>query len=226
MQFRGCLVESVRCALLLSIAIVYCATVRSQSPPAELADSIPDLKSFLPEEATLTRQMAVDFSNSREPAFVVLAYQMRDEEGLRILKRDKAKRWKVVYKEADPGEPIQDDLILHTVKAANGKEGLVVVYYHSGAGTTTDWKIIAEVDGKFITQDAAPIRETVLKKRGLMFEGYNGVRVDHDLVIETISGYSGRTARCCPDQPSVEMRVKFTGTSIKLDSVGRPSTVK
>jgi len=207
--------ELVRCAVLLFFAIAHCVAAR----PQDSGDKIADLKRFLPEEATLTKQMTVDFANGRDSAFVVIAYQMRDEEGLRILKPDKTKGWKVAYKEGNPSEPVQDELILHTVRSRNGKEGLVVVYYHSGAGTTTDWKIIAESNGKFVSQDATPIRDGVLKRRHLIFGGYNGVRVDHDLVIETIAGYSPGVARCCPDQPPVVMRVKFNGTSIKLDSV-------
>lgn len=105
------------------------------------------------------------------------------------------------------------------MKAANGMEGLVAVLYHSGAGTTTDWKLIADVDGKFIAQEAAPIRDGVLKKRNLIFSGYNGVAVKDDLIIETIPGHTRRAAACCPNKPSIEMRVRFTGTSIKLDSV-------
>jgi hypothetical protein len=214
----------MRFAVLLSIAITHCATVWPQSPADSYAGEIPDLKSFLPEEATLTKQMTVDFTNGREPVSIVIAYQGRDEEGLRILRPDKAKAWKVVYQEANPAEPGPDELTLHPVRAANGIEGLVVVYYHSGAGTTTDWKIIAESNSKFVTRDAAPIRDRIPKRRRLIFGGYNGVRVDHDLVIETIPGYSPGMARCCPDKPSIELRVKFTGTSIKLDTVGQQKT--
>lgn len=219
MHLRHSLKKSVRCAVLLSIAITNCAVARAQSLPAKLSEEIPDLMAFLPEEATLTKQMTVDFTNGRKPAFMVIAYQMRDGEGLRILAPGKLSAWSVAYEETDPGEPVQDNLILHKAKAANGQEGLVVVYYHSGAGTTTDWKIIAESEGKFLSREAAPIRDRVLKKRQLMFGGYNGVVVRDDFIIETISGYSGRTARCCPDKPAIEMRVKFTGTSIKLQSV-------
>lgn len=219
MRCRRHYLESVRCAVLLSFAITHCVAARPQNPPVKSGDEIRDLKHFLPEEATVTKQMTVDFANGHEPAFLVIAYQMRDEEGLRILKPDKTKGWKVVYKEGNLSEPVQDELILHTVRSTNGKEGLVVVYYHSGAGTTTDWKIIARSNGKFISRIAAPIRDGVLKRRHLIFGGYNGVRVDHDLIIETIAGYSPGVARCCPDQPPVEMRVKFNGTSMKLDSV-------
>jgi len=130
--------ESVRCAVLLFFAIAHCVAARPQDSPARSGDKIADLKRFLPEGATITKQMTVDFANGREAAFLVIAYQMRNEEGLRILKPDKTKGWTVAYKEANPSEPVQDELILHTVRSRNGKEGLVVVYYHSGAGTTTD----------------------------------------------------------------------------------------
>lgn len=219
MHLRRRLLELVRCAVLCSIVITLCAAARPQSAPVKSVGESPDLKAFLPDEATLTQRMTVDFTNGRGPAYLVITYQMIDEEGLRILRPDKAKKWKVAYKEADPSGQGDDDLMLHTVKAANGQEGLVVVYYHSGAGTTTDWKVIAESNGKFITESATPIRDRVLRQRHMIFGGYNGVAVDHDLIVETIAGYSPGVARCCPDKPSIEMRVKFSGTSIKLDSV-------
>lgn len=223
MFFRHSLQELMRRAFLLSIAVIHCVVARPQGPPVKSGDEIPDLKAFLPEEATLTKQMAVDFTNGREPASIVIAYQMRDEEGLRILQRGKADEWKVAYEENDPGEPVQNELILYKVKAANRREGLVVVLSHSGAGTTTDWKIIAQVRGKFQSQDAAPIRDKVLNQRHLIFAGYNKVAVRDDLIIETIPGHSQGAAVCCPDERPVDMRVKFTGSSIKLDSVGRPA---
>ena len=185
---------------------------------------IPEVRSFLPEEATLTKQMVIDFSNGREPKYVVLAYETREEEGFRILKPGKSKAWKLVYKEAIPVDNGGDELILHSVKGANGTEGLVVVYYYSGAGTSTDWKVVMEANGKIITREAAPMRDAVLKKRHLVFGGYNGVVVENDLIIETIAGYSLGVARCCPDKPSIEMRVKFTGMSLSLDSVGERKT--
>lgn len=38
-------------------------------------------------------------------------------------------------------------------------------------------------------------------------------------MIETQPGYSKNTARCCPDKPPIEIKFKFTGNSIELDSV-------
>lgn len=107
MHFRHALQESVRCAVLLSIWITHCVAAGAQGPSVKSTDEMPDLKIFLPEEATLTKQMSVDFTDGREPAFIVIAYQMRDEEGLRILKRGKADEWKVAYEEADPGDQVE-----------------------------------------------------------------------------------------------------------------------
>jgi hypothetical protein len=199
--------------------------LQPQTPPTKPSTKVPDVKFFLPADATITKQITVDFTNGRKPASIVVAYQMLDEEGLRILEPDKVKGWKVAYREASRIGPGEDELLLQTVKAANGREGLVVVYYHSGAGTTSDWKVIAESNGKFVSQDAAPIRDKVLKNRHLIFGGYNGVSVSGDLVVETISGYSRGRARCCPDQLPVEVRVRFTGSSIKLYSVMQQKTL-
>jgi hypothetical protein len=45
------------------------------------------------------------------------------------------------------------------------------------------------------------------------------VTVKGDLVVEDVAGYSPATARCCPDKPSLAITYKFTGFSIKLNSV-------
>ena len=44
------------------------------------------------------------------------------------------------------------------VKAKGGPEALVLINYHSGAGTVTDWKIIAAQEGKLRSFESRPIR--------------------------------------------------------------------
>jgi hypothetical protein len=184
-----------------------------------------EIQKLVPEHSTITQQMAVDFGNGIEPGAMAVVYMLppvyadRYNVGLRILRHGGMSGWAVDYEETGDIDPGGDEWTLQKVKARGGQEGLVVVYYHSGAGTTTDWKLIAEVRGKLVALDPRPIRAKVLKERHSMFEGYNGVKADGDVVTETIAGYSEHQARCCPDKPEIAMRVRFTGTAIKLDEV-------
>lgn len=168
--------------------------------------------------------MSVDFGNGVEPGAVAVVYMLpgvyaeRYNVGLRILRR-KGAAWIVSYDETSEIDPGEDEWTLEKVKAVTGQEGLVVVSSHSGAGTTTDWKLIAAKNGKLVALDPKPIREKALKERHSWFGGYNGVQSDGDIVTESIAGYSEHQARCCPDKPRIAVHVRFTGTTIQLDSV-------
>jgi hypothetical protein len=204
------------------IAIGQFAAAQSEKSEATAGRPMPDLRMFLPADATLTQQVAIDFGKECNlggvPGCVAIAYRMRDGEGVRILTHNKAGAWKIAEERVEPGEPGQDELTLQKVTAASGAEALVVVVTHSGAGTSTNWYLIAETaDRRFIIHSPGTIRERVLKKMGLVFMGYNHVTVKNDSIIETISGYSNRAPACCPDKPAVEVRFAFTGTSIALD---------
>jgi hypothetical protein len=122
------------------------------------------------------------------------------------------------FEERYPMEPVQDEIRLEKVRAADGTEAAVVIFYHSGAGTTTDWQLIAARNGKFVVLDPKRMRDMVLKKRGYKFGGYNGVKVSGAIVSEELPGYFEGPS-CCPDKPSIRMNVRFTGSAIKLDSV-------
>jgi len=208
-----------------SVTLSIRAAKPQQTPPSKETTPPPNVERFLPANAVLTKKLTVNFRNAAEPESIVLAYTMPSERppyyfaGVRIVRQSSVSGWTVAYEETNPSQLGGDELTIQKVKALGGQEGVAFIYYYSGAGTTTDWKVIALVNGKFIALSGAPIRDKVLKKRGYIFMGYNGVSVKGDVVIEEISGYSHGRARCCPDKPSIEMRVKFTGTSIKLDSV-------
>ena len=79
--------------------------------------------------------------------------------------------------------------------------------------------MLASIKSKIVRLDPTTIRDRVSKARGYVYMGHNGVTVNGDLVIEDLAGYSRGRARCCPDRPSIAIRSRFTGTSIKLDSV-------
>ena len=74
--------------------------------------------------------------------------------------------------------------------------------------------------GTYPTLSLADARDKALKARNYMSGmGYNNVTSEGDLVIEELPGYSPGRARCCPDRPSVAVAFRFTGSSLKLDSV-------
>jgi hypothetical protein len=184
-----------------------------------------ELQKLVPEHANITQRMTLDFGNGIEPGAIAVIYMLPPvyaesyNAGLRILCHESGSGWAVAYEEKSEINPGGDEWTIEKVKAASGQEGLVVVNYESGAGTSTDWKLIAAVRGKFVTLDPKPIRDKVLRERHSVFGGYNGVKAAGDTITEEIAGYSEHQARCCPDKPRIAMHVRFTGRAIKLESV-------
>jgi hypothetical protein len=212
----------VRLLLLIAAAIVHANAVAPHPLSSQAQSEEAGMQKLLPAHAILEKQITVAFANGSAVALsysLPPVYAVSYNLGLRILRRTDSSGWSVVYEETQEIDPGGDELILHKVKAMNGPEGLVVVNYHSGAGTTTDWKAITEVNKKFISLNSARIRDKVLRRVKSQFGGYNGVRVEGDLVIERIPLYSSGQARCCSDRPPIDMRVRFTGSALKLDSV-------
>ncbi len=117
------------------------------------------------------------------------------------------------------GAGVSDAIVIEKVRSSRGAEGLLVVLKNSGAGTATDWHIVAKVGNKFLKLDSSPIRDRALKEKKYPFMGYNGVKSEGEFVIEDLPGYSPGRARCCPDRPTIEVRYRFTGSSVTLDAV-------
>jgi hypothetical protein len=105
------------------------------------------------------------------------------------------------------------------VKSSTGDEAVVVIQTFSRAGTSTDWHVLAKTGPKFADLNAVQVRDAVLKRKGYVFLGYNGVTVKRDTVIEDIAGYSRGQARCCPDRPTLNVAFRFTGSALRLASV-------
>lgn len=200
---------------------------QQQKPPPEPSIPRPELSAFLPAGAVFIKELTITFEPEGGPR-VVFAYAMQGKTpydyqwGVRVLERKADSGWVVAYDETglvtSGGGPL-DAINIHKVSSSSGKEGVVIVVKYSGAGTATDWHIVATVGAKFLKLESTPVRDGVLKKRHYEFMGYNGVSVKGDLVIEFVPGYSPRAARCCPDRPPLDLVFKFTGNSIKLDSV-------
>lgn len=196
--------------------------------------SVPDdrITKLLPEHAIITARVSVTFENGIKGSTEAVAFTLPPvyaesyNAGLRILRQTETAEWKLLYEEERTLDPRGDELSLQKVRADGGAEALVVVDYHSGAGTTTDWKVVVAQKGKLHAIESKPIRDRVLAQRNSTFGGYNGIRVEGDAVIETIPLYSKHAARCCSDRPPVAMRVRFTGAGLKLDSVTSLQTGK
>ena len=229
MGFQRCL-RVLTCTASLGIIVVFYISFLAHARMPERASlpqrtiPSPDAGKFLPANAKLLQRLEVDFNHTGKHDFVAFSYTFPPDRPpyykacVGVIHYTTASGWAIAYKETDQMGP-GDNLTIGKVISSGGKEGMVIVYYHSGAGTTTDWKIVAGVNGRLIALDPAPIRAKVLKRRGYVFMGYNRVTVEGDRVIEEIPGYTRGEARCCPNRPSIDMRVRFTGSAIKLDSV-------
>jgi hypothetical protein len=201
--------------------------IGAQVSPAKLTIPPLDTRAHLPARAVLVKQMQVSFDKASGADSVVLAYTVQSEAdpnrydaGIRVMQYRPASGWAVSYEENNGVENGGGDALrTEKIRSASGTEGVVVILEDSGAGTSTTWHVAAVVNGRFSVLDPTPLRDKALKKRGYPFMGYNGVSVNGDLVTEELPGYSKGRARCCPDKPSIDVKTKFTGTSIKLNSV-------
>jgi hypothetical protein len=223
----------LRKLILLTVAICWCEPLHAQGragaqDPQQLFASRPGAKAFLPPSAVLIKELTVDFGDGSGTG-IALAYAIPDQRspydftvGIRVLERKTDPVWAVAYEDTDfvsNGAGASDGFNIEKVSTAEGKEALVVIVKFSGAGTTTDWHLVAFVAGRFRRLDSAPLRGKVLKGHNYEFMGYNGVAAKGDLVTENIPGYSRGQARCCPDRPSIDVIFRFTGDSITLQSV-------
>lgn len=205
-------------------------TGRSQQAPAtERRRTYPDAKLFLPASAVLTKEIEVDFEKDGNPD-IVMAYAVaakRDahlfDVGVRILKYSPVSGWTVAFEQThasvDNGGGPADVITVDEVTSSAGQHGAIVILRTSGAGTATDWYVFSSTEHKISKLDAGPQRAKVLAARGYQDWGYNDVKSNNGLIVETQPGFSRTTARCCPDKPSIEMTFRFTGLSITLESV-------
>lgn len=185
-----------------------------------------DVHALLPPAAVVKRELSVDFENNGT-ADTVLLYNVPDTSdnayyhaGIQVLKNSPRFGWAVAFEEPFDGlMPGADVISIENLKSAGGKGGVLVINYHSGAGTATAWHVLASVSNKIAILDPATVRNNLLKSRGYVDEGYNGVKSKGDLIIEDLAGYSRHAARCCPNRPSLEMSFRFIGGATALDSV-------
>ena len=186
-----------------------------------------EVRAFLPPAAVVKQELSVDFEGDGR-AEPVLVYSAPDrshdaayyDAGIQVLKYSPGFGWAVASEEPEArlikGE---DEVRGEKLRSASGEEGVLVINYHSGAGTVTTWYVLACVREKITMLDPTLIRKKLLSARDYADNGYNSVKSKGDLVVEELTGYSRHAARCCPNRPSLEMNFKFTGNGITVDSV-------
>jgi TonB family protein len=182
-------------------------------------------QAFVPSGASITKQMSVDFEGDRVPEIVQM-YSVPEAsdskyqtDGINVLKLSPQSGWILAYREEETIMPGADRITTEVVTGTGGKCGVVVISYHSGAGTVTVWHLLASVDRKIAKLDPAKMRAKALEEREYADNGYNGVKTNGDLIIEDLAGYTRHMARCCPNRPSLELSFRFTGRALVLDSV-------
>jgi hypothetical protein len=173
----------------------------------------------------MSKQMSVDFDGDRVPEIVQI-YSVPDASDsiyetsvINVLKFSPKSGWMLAYRETATIMPGADQITAEVITGTGGKQGVAVIFYHSGAGTVTVWHVLASVDRKIANLDPAKMRAKALKSREYADNGYNGVKTKGDLIIEDLAGYTLNRARCCPNRPPLELRFQFTGRALALDSV-------
>jgi len=214
--------------VIFALSPVLSQTGRSQQsalPGRSRTD--PDVNLFLPASAVLTKELKLDFENDGS-SDIVMAYAVKQGDhlfnaGVRVLRYSPVSGWTAAFEEThasvtNGGGP-SDVITVKGIASPAGQHGAVVILTTSGAGTATDWYVLSSTKHKISKLEPGPLRAKVLATRGYQDWGYNDVKSNDNLVVETQPGFSRTTARCCPDRPPIEMTFEFTGSSIRLDSV-------
>src|SRR5579862_6457379 len=150
----------VAALLLVGLGQVCQAQQKQESPASNI-----DLSRFLPPNATLMTHLAVHFRD-KTSLERVLAYVSESgpsvTTGVRVLK-DGA----VVFEESASvinGAGASDAIKIEKVKARTGTEGLIVTLKSSGAGTATEWHVLAMVGGKISRLNPGRARANILQQ--------------------------------------------------------------
>lgn len=123
--------------------------------------------------------------------------------------------WDEVYREE---LNVRTPPLLGFVDNGAGKTGAVVINSYNGAGTSTNWFMLAESDGEIVKLEVTG-RESVLDSYGYQDMGYNAVNLSGNTITENIPGYSKEANRCCPDKSPISIDYKFDGEAIVVDVV-------
>lgn len=222
-------------ALLIAEGAEVNATSHDGKTPLDVAKSeqvalflrlVPQVRPFLPPGARIIKVLQLDFEHDGVEEMAV-AYTISQPENdevttrVHVFRYQGNSQWKKIFEETAPtfGMSSNDEIDIEKVKSSNNKEGVVVTWITSGAGTASSWYLLASQNHKISVLDPSLIKRKVLRARGYQDNGYNSITVENNHIIDEQPGYSRHTARCCPDKPTIEIYYRFTGSSIEIDSV-------
>ena len=104
----------------------------------------PDLRVFLPAAGVVKQELSLDFENDGVGEFA-LVYTLPDESDdvyhttrVQVLKYSPISGWAVAFQETESKMTTTGDHItIERLTSHTGTEGVLVISYHSGAGTAT-----------------------------------------------------------------------------------------
>ena len=123
--------------------------------------------------------------------------------------------WDEVYREE---LDVRTAPLLGFVDNGAGKTGAVVINSYNGAGTSTNWFMLAEADGVIVKLEVTG-RESVLDAYDYQDMGYNAVNISGNTITENIPGYSKAASRCCTDKEPISIDYIFDGDAIVVEAV-------
>lgn len=182
------------------------------------------VKESLPRGARLENVMTVDLENDGHPE-VAFIYSLPAKSEYdwqtvtaRVFRCDES-GWKVAYEDEDEKMGANDKLSMEKIGSKGGKVAIVLIRHYEGAGTATSWELLAMIKNRVTSLPSDRLVRDFLARRGYVFNGYNSVKVDLDLIVDEMPGYSPQTARCCPDKAPLRLTFRFTGSTIQIESV-------
>lgn len=186
---------------------------------ATAAITQPDIKRFLPKDATLGEILKIDLNNdgTDENIFTYSRVVSRDLNksafGFTVLSYEASKGWRAIHNEtAKWGSP--EGIRLGVIREPVGPRAAFIIEDFSGAGVSCAWWIVTYIDGQLKEIYSDPVTQQALKAKGYTSLGYN----DPHVVIDNIVEDKMMIATNDPNQPRLylKIRYKFTGTSIEV----------
>jgi hypothetical protein len=220
------------------------ALISTAQTAADSGGFPPAITQLLPAGAVMVQVLDVDFEGSGTRSLVI-SYAMAGAKGaagakitsdpdanatrLRVLRPKGRGEWAIAFDDAFDTEATGDTTIgkktlkLELIRSAIGKEGVVERTHDAGVDGRADgvasWIVLAEEGGQFVHLDPTLIVDRVFREKGYTEGGSGSTKIERDAVVETQSGYRVNAEACCSSLPPFVISVKFTGTSLKLNSV-------
>jgi len=133
----------------------------------------PDLRVFLPAAGVVKQELSLDFENDGVGE-IALAYTLPDESDdvyhttmVQVLKYSPISGWAIAFQETESKMTTGDHIAIERLTSLTGNEGVVVISYHSGAGTATWWHVLASVRNKILQTRPHPHKNQSPEEKGL-----------------------------------------------------------